>query len=92
MSVNNADKGFLGNSEIVKRAEQFWDKGLSLVIDKAPLFNNKAKLYAPCVFVVGADTYLRLRDIRYTNNSKELLNKLTCEMMDAGVQFAVYPL
>jgi hypothetical protein len=44
LSIQNADKGFIEESVIVKRAKQFQERDLDLVLTKEPFFYKKALL------------------------------------------------
>jgi phosphopantetheine adenylyltransferase len=39
LSISNADKGCLANSDIDKRVKQFSDRGLNIALTNAPLFS-----------------------------------------------------
>ncbi|MFN8470723.1 MAG: hypothetical protein U0822_00765 [Anaerolineae bacterium] len=64
LPVLNADKAPLGYAEIGRRLAQFrWR--YSVILSRAALFVDKARLYPGCVFVIGYDTAVRLVAPRY---------------------------
>lgn len=64
MPIVNADKPPLRYNELERRLEQFkWR--VAVVLSRAPLFVDKARLFPGCVFVIGYDTALRLIDLHY---------------------------
>lgn len=64
MPIVNADKPPLRYNELERRLEQFKWRA-AVVLSRAPLFIDKARLFPDCVFVIGYDTALRLIDLRY---------------------------
>ena len=74
MSLHNADKGVLEESEhLYRRIDQF--KYLELVLTKEPLYTKKALLMPNCCFAIGLDTYVRLLDPKYYQNSTDNLHQ-----------------
>jgi hypothetical protein len=64
LSVLNLDKPPLDADELLRRLDQF--KGVApLYLTRAPEFRKKAELFPGAVFVVGADTALRVISPRY---------------------------
>lgn len=87
LSATNVDKPPLAPDEIQTRMQQF--KDASVWITNAPTFAEKAKLFAGCQFVVGADTAMRLFDIRYYPNQQAL--EVAIELLlDRKCQFLVF--
>ena len=60
----NADKGRLELKEAHRRAAQFADFA-TVILTRAPLFNQKAQLFPHSVFVLGIDTVERLWQPRF---------------------------
>lgn len=69
MSVWNVDKPALDHVEIARRCDAFADSPAWLTA--APTFTEKLDLFPGAVFVIGADTYLRLWDPRYYGGCAE---------------------
>jgi len=75
ITTRNADKGAVDRDELSRRAAQFSrgnggdSGGVPLVLTRARLFVEKARLFPNCTFVVGADTVARLIDRKYYNSS-----------------------
>ncbi len=69
LSLTNVDKAAIDLSVARKRAVQFL--GLDhLILSRAPLFSDKARLFKNSIFVVGADTALRLVNLKYYNDDE----------------------
>src|SRR5205823_5578982 len=69
LSVTNADKPPLGTDEVHRRLKQFsWQAPLWLT--RAPTFVEKATLFPGAVFVVGADTAVRIVEPHYYQDSE----------------------
>ena len=71
LSVCNVDKPMLDYIEVSRRAEQF--KGKNLWLSRAPTFIEKIQAFPQSTFVMGADTYKRLVDLKYYGGSQEQL-------------------
>eukprot|EP00904_Undaria_pinnatifida_P000511 jgi/Undpi1/10460/HiC_scaffold_29.g12910.m1 len=94
LSVANADKGGLPAEEVRRRARQFCEeRGVGwphpLIISRAPLFSQKARLFPGCAFVVGADTAKRVVDPKYYGNSQVEMVAALAEIGHLGCSFIV---
>lgn len=69
LSIANADKGGLANFQ--SRVDQFSTHSHAVICTKASLFVSKAQLFPGSVFVLGADTVVRLVDLKYYGQSRE---------------------
>ncbi|KAG9411504.1 hypothetical protein AC1031_017141 [Aphanomyces cochlioides] len=70
LSIKNADKGIVNQVEIDNRVRGVVQaKDQRLVVTKTSLFVEKASLFPFCVFAVGADTAIRLVDLKYYDNN-----------------------
>ena len=88
LSVTNVDKPPLTESETRRRVGRFAGRWRAL-IDRAPVFNEKARLFPGCTFVIGWDTAVRLVDPRYyCNDEFEMLRALD-EIRARGCRFLV---
>ncbi|OQR94267.1 hypothetical protein ACHHYP_01580 [Achlya hypogyna] len=66
LSVKNADKGTVGMAALQARVTDIVSThGASVVLSNASLFLEKAALFPKCAFVIGADTAVRLLDVKY---------------------------
>jgi nicotinic acid mononucleotide adenylyltransferase len=72
LSVSNVDKPMLDYIEVSRRAEQF--KGKRLWLSRAPTFIEKIRAFPQSTFVMGADTYQRLTDLKYYGGSHQQLH------------------
>eukprot|EP00903_Cladosiphon_okamuranus_P013749 g12799.t2 len=94
VSVANVDKGGLKAGEVRRRVEQFSEPGgvgwpHPVVVTRAPLFSQKARLFPGCAFVVGADTAKRIIDPRYYGNSQAEMVSALAEIRHLGCSFIV---
>jgi len=68
LSVTNVDKPMLDYAEIRSRVAGIADTR-SLWLTRAPTFLEKTVIFPDATFVLGADTFVRLADPRYTHGS-----------------------
>jgi nicotinamide mononucleotide (NMN) deamidase PncC len=84
----NADKAPLSAAEAHRRVAQF--AGFAPVfLTRAPLFSQKAKLFPRSVFVIGADTAVRLLEPRFYDDDPAQLRASLEEIRLAGCRFLV---
>ncbi|KDO23366.1 hypothetical protein SPRG_21032 [Saprolegnia parasitica CBS 223.65] len=94
LSVRNADKGSVGGDALQARVQAIvGTHHAAVVLTHASLFLEKAALFPSCAFVIGADTALRLLDLKYYDMSQEALwaalariASLQCSFVVAGRQ------
>ncbi|CAG9462522.1 unnamed protein product [Pedinophyceae sp. YPF-701] len=89
IAVANADKGTIARADLEARLEPFLDRGLPVVLTRAPLFTQKAALFKNTTFVVGHDTAARLVMTKYYRNSHEEMVRQFVELDRAGCNFLV---
>ena len=88
LSVANVDKPPLDEKEVRARCAQF--KGRApVVISRAPVFHEKARLFPGRTFVIGADTAERLIQPRYYDGSASRMLKALDETRRLGCRFLV---
>lgn len=72
LSVDNADKGMLSYFEIFARH----DRAINMIVTHTPTFVDKVNFFAKegqrLIFVVGADTWIRIQDPKYAGDIDEL--------------------
>ena len=90
LSITNVDKPPLQEPEIRRRVEQF-ATNWRLVLTRALVFYQKARLFPGCTFVIGWDTATRLTDKQYYDGSEsamltalEDIRRLGCRFLVAG--------
>ena len=90
LSVTNVDKPPLELEEIRRRIAQF-SGNAGIAITRAPVFNEKARIFPGCTFVIGWDTSVRLIDAQYYGNNEaqmlialEEIRRLGCRFLVAG--------
>src|SRR5262245_45905439 len=88
LSVANVDKPDLSPDELNRRLEQFRGRHL-LYVSRAATFRAKAALFRDCVFVVGADTAVRLIDLRYYGDDPAEVVRALDEIRSYGGRFFV---
>ena len=88
LSVTNVDKPPLLEAEVRRRAGQF---GIAerLVLTRAPVFFEKARLFPGCTFVIGWDTMTRLVDPKYYGGSRTTMLIALEEIRSLGCSFLV---
>jgi hypothetical protein len=69
LAVVNAEKSPLGRGELERRLVPFWRRH-PVALTRAPLFADKATLFAGATFVLGFDTAARLLDARFYGGSE----------------------
>lgn len=89
LPIRNAAKPPLSAGEIEKRLDQFVADWTPIILDREPLFRDKAKLFSGTVFVVGYDTAVRLLDPIYYDGGTAGLGSALREIRDAGCRFLV---
>ena len=88
LSVSNVDKPPLEEPEILMRVAQFATTR-RLVITRAPVFYQKARLFPGCTFVIGWDTATRLADRRYYGGSESAMLIALEDIRGLGCRFLV---
>lgn len=85
MAIRNADKGKIEGSIVEERLAQFapnqkgeateYGKGYPCLVSSEPFFLGKARLFPNSVMIVGADTAVRLIDVKYYDGLEENMIK-----------------
>lgn len=95
MAVANADKGTIASSTVLSRVRQFGpDSALGLggwpvLVTNATLFGQKAEILRDCVFVIGADTAVRIVDKKYYDQDGHKMVLALQRIADNGCSFVV---
>jgi nicotinic acid mononucleotide adenylyltransferase len=88
LSVLNVDKAPLFAAEVRQRLGQFaWR--VPVWVTRAPTFAEKASLFPAALFVIGADTAMRLVAPRYYQNSEARLAEALQHLRRQGCRFLV---
>ena len=87
LSVTNADKQSLSESDLRARLHQFDDHDVA--VTQCTLFAEKAKLFPSCWFVVGFDTAARILDPRFYQHDDTQLRDALQSLADNGNRFFV---
>lgn len=82
----NADKPEVDLRDAQRRAAQFLGRG-PLLLTRAPLFIDKARLFPRSTFVIGADTAVRLLDARFYDDGGR--DATLAELQQLGARFLV---
>lgn len=88
ISILNVDKPPLDFTELHERAAQF-DPGETLWFTRAATFLEKAAIFAPATFVVGADTIARIADARYYAGEAGCAQAIA-QLAASGCRFLVF--
>jgi nicotinic acid mononucleotide adenylyltransferase len=87
MTITNADKPPLDVREVERRCGQFDEH--PVWITNAPTFARKAELSPGRVFVVGADTAVRIVEPRFYGSSQQAMLAALHQIREAGCRFLV---
>ena len=86
--ARNADKPPLTFYEIKRTLDQFDDND-SWVMTSAGRFSEKAEMFPNSVFIIGADTFMRVFDEKFYLNKKDMLNHVE-RFNDHNIHFLVF--
>ena len=86
--AKNADKPPLTFYEIKRTLDQF-DENDSWVMTSAGRFSEKAEMFPNSVFIIGADTFMRVFDEKFYLNKKDMLNHIE-RFNDHNIHFLVF--
>ncbi|KAF0717319.1 Aste57867_2350 [Aphanomyces stellatus] len=90
LSIQNADKGTVNVEDIETRVRGIvQDRKQAAVLTNASLFLDKAALFPSCAFAVGADTAVRLVDLKYYGNDPSNLWLALSKIAAVGCCFVV---
>ncbi len=88
LSIANVDKPPLDPAEVQRRVAQFTGQA-ALWLTHAPRFVHKAELFPGAIFVVGADTAVRIVDPRYYNGDAEQMHAALAQLDRCRCRFLV---
>ncbi len=89
ISVTNADKPELDFLTIGHRVRQAESIG-PVLLTQAPKFVDKAKLFPGATFLIGADTAMRLDDVRFYDNNAMQRDSAIQTIADHDCRFLVF--
>ena len=89
LSVFNVDKPPLDYADLRDRLSAF-PAGASVLLTHAPRFTDKAELFPGRTFVVGADTILRVGNVRYYGDSEGARDAAVARLAEQDVRFLVF--
>ncbi|MGH7063822.1 MAG: hypothetical protein ACREET_07065, partial [Stellaceae bacterium] len=88
ISVTNVDKPPLLGEAVRRRLAQFaWKSPVELT--RAPTFLEKSRLFPKTIFVIGADTAVRLVAPKYYGDDELLMHAALEEIANSGASFLV---
>ncbi|MEM7782668.1 MAG: hypothetical protein AAF623_04885, partial [Planctomycetota bacterium] len=88
ISIQNVEKPPIQFPSLINRlSEDFGGHGI--LISNAPTFELKLELYRPLHFVVGADTLLRINDLRFYDDAKHFRDVIQ-KLSDSQANFIVF--
>ncbi len=88
LSVQNVDKPPLAYEEVLRRLEALRGR-YPVVVTKAPIFAQKARLFPGCWFAVGVDTAFRLIEPKYYRGGVSEMEEGLAQMLALGCRFLV---
>jgi hypothetical protein len=86
--ARNADKPPLTFHEIKRTLDQFTDND-SWVMTSAGRFSEKAEMFPNSVFIIGADTLVRVFDEKFYANKKDMIDHID-RFNDHNINFLVF--
>ena len=86
--ANNADKPPLTFYEIKRTLDQFQNDE-SWMLTSAGRFSEKAEMFPNSVFIIGADTLMRVFDEKFYKNYKDMMNHIQ-RFNDHNINFLVF--
>jgi len=86
--ARNADKPPLTFHEIKRTLDQFTDND-SWVMTSAGRFSEKAEMFPNSVFIIGADTLMRVFDEKFYSNKKDMIDHIE-RFNDHNINFLVF--
>lgn len=89
ISLINVDKPGLAPSDVEQRLRQF-PRDAAIWLTQAPTFVEKSRLFPGAVFVVGADTLIRIIDARYYADDPAAAAAAVAEIAGRGCRFLVF--
>lgn len=90
LSISNADKPPLDYLTIAERVDPFARRGLPLLLTRSPRFDQKALLFPDSIFLIGADTAVRLGDPRFYGESLQDRDAALQQIAEAGCRFLLF--
>ena len=88
VSITNVDKPPLKLEEVRQRVAQVAGRS-EVVVTRAPVFYEKARILPGCTFVIGVDTMRRVIDPKYYGRQPGKMLSSIAEMRDLGCSFLV---
>jgi nicotinic acid mononucleotide adenylyltransferase len=89
LSIRNADKPPLEIDDVAHRVAQNFG-GARLWLTNAGTFVEKATLFGPTTFVVGADTFARIGDVRFYGGQSAKLQQAVATFVAERCRFLVF--
>lgn len=89
ISLVNVDKPVLDYSVAAERVADANQLG-QVILTRAARFVEKAELFRDATFIIGADTALRLDEVRYYNSDTVLRDKALDQIGYRGSRFLVF--
>jgi len=92
LCIKNADKPQISDDEIIRRLEKFkFPNTIPIVLTRASLFIDKAKIFPNASFSIGVDLAIRIVNKKYYDNSENTMIKELLKIIFQGTQFYVSP-
>ncbi|MDA1049506.1 MAG: hypothetical protein O3C40_03375 [Planctomycetota bacterium] len=89
LSIENVDKPPLDIDAIEQCLSQFGNEQ-TICLTRAATFVQKVQLFGTVSFVVGADTMLRIADVRYYHNDTARRDRAVEKIVETGSRFLVF--
>lgn len=90
LAVTNADKPPLDYLSMHERVELLDQRGASFLLSRAARFFEKADLFPESVFIIGADTAIRIADPKFYGGRPDLRDQALDYLNQRGCRFLTF--
>lgn len=94
IAITNADKGSIEPSVVMERVKQFYQTDAAwgcwpVMVTNTPFFLQKAQMQRDALFIIGADTAVRIVDKKYYNDDEHEMVTTLYQIAERGCRFIV---
>lgn len=89
LCIHNVDKPSLNYADLRQRIEQL-PAGATVWLTSTPTFVEKSRVFPGALFIVGADTLVRIAEARYYDGDEERRDRALDEIREHGCRFLVF--
>ena len=89
ISIDNVDKQSMDASALAGRIHQDFSPA-GLILSRLPNFADKAKAFSGALFLAGADTIIRINDLKYYGNDQSTFDSRVASIAETNSRFLVF--